>query len=240
VCTDDGCAPGEFGPGCDAGVGRDSGDKCGPGEFGPGCDAGVGRDSGSQCSPGEFGPDCDASVPPPPPGLCTDPTINNEPEILAAYSPANGQAVAQNGQIKLWVTDEHPPYIAPGEQLDPTTGAITMPGDRSAKASDGYLFEPALYIAPATAENGGTPHFPQLIKGWYNNMPTVGGKKVGAQGAPIDPPPAGTNLSERYSGEDVWDVSALGLSPGMYIAEFVIHDGDSDRGVGCVTIVVTP
>jgi hypothetical protein len=172
--------------------------------------------------------------------LCTDKDINNEPEILGAYSPANGESVGKNGQIKLWVTDEHPPFIAPNEQVDNSTGAITAPGDRAAKANDGYLFEPALYIAPQTAETGGTPHFPQLIKGWYNNNPVAGGKKVGMQGAPIDPPPAGSNLTEKYSGEDIWDVSSLGLAPGTYIAEFVIHDGDEDRAIGCITITITP
>jgi hypothetical protein len=170
-----------------------------------------------------------------------DEDINNEPEILGGYAPANGEAVGKDGQIKLWVTDEHPCFIAPNEQVDAATGMVTTPGDRTAKASDGYLYEPALYIAPQTAENGGTAHFPQLIKGWYNNDPINGGRRAaGTQGAPIDPPPAGTNLSEKYDGEDVWDVSALGLSPGTYIGEFVIHDGDQDRGVGCVTIVITP
>jgi hypothetical protein len=228
------CAAGEFGPGCDAGV--DSGTKCGPGEFGPGCDA------GTKCGLGNFGPGCDASVPPPPP-LCTDPTVSNEPEILAGYSPASGQSVGENGQIKVWVNDEHAPIIAPNEQIDPNTGLITTPGDRTAKAADGYLWEPALYIAPQTAENGGTPHFPQSIKGWYNNMPPAGGGRpaagAGVQVPGMDAPPAGTSLSLQYTGEDIWDVSALGLSPGTYIGEFVIHDGDRDRAVGCVTIVIT-
>jgi hypothetical protein len=209
-------------------------DPCGAGEFGPGCDAGT-----VYCMPGMTGPGCDGGLPPPP-ELCKDEDINNEPEILAGYAPMSGQSVGRDGQIKLWVTDEHAPFIAPNEQVDAMTGMITMPGDRAAKASDGYLYEPALYIAPETAENGGTPHFPQLIKGQYNNNPIVGGKRFVVQGAPIDPPPAGVKLSETYSNEDVWDVSALGLPPGTYIAEFVIHDGDQDRGIGCVTIVITP
>jgi hypothetical protein len=54
----------------------------------------------------------------------------------------------------------------------------------------------------------------------------------------MDPAPAGTKLSERYTTEDIWDVSALGLKPGTYSAEFVIHDGDRDRAIGCVTITI--
>ena len=54
----------------------------------------------------------------------------------------------------------------------------------------------------------------------------------------MDPVPAGSVSSQAYTGEDIWDVSSLGLAPGTYIAEFVIHDGDRDRGVGCVTIVI--
>jgi len=54
----------------------------------------------------------------------------------------------------------------------------------------------------------------------------------------MDAPPSGTRTPERYTTELVWDVSALGLKPGRYGAEFVIHDGDRDRAVGCVTIDV--
>jgi len=173
----------------------------------------------------------DGSAPPPPPSLCCS-SLNTEPGILVAYSPAPGQTVGSGDQIKLWVNDEHPPFIAPGEQVDPTTGAVTMPGDRTATAPDGLLWEPALYFA-----NGGVPYFPQWIKGWYSNVPpsTTGGFQVPG----MDPPPLGTRLMDKFTGEDIWDVSALGLSPGTYTAVFVIHDGDRDRGIGCVTIVIT-
>jgi hypothetical protein len=173
---------------------------------------------------------------PPMPMLCQQGGVNNEPAILVGYSPANGQSVGSTGQIKVWVTDEGAPIIAPGEQVDPMTGVITMPGNRTARAADGYLWEPALYIAPQTAENGGTPHFPTQMRGSYNNT-TIRGP--GMMVAGMDPPPAGSQLL-AYTGEDIWDVNSLGLSPGTYIAEFVIHDGDRDRGVGCVTIVINP
>jgi hypothetical protein len=164
--------------------------------------------------------------------------ISTEPEILVGYSPAMGQTVGRNGQIKVWVNDENPPFIAPGELVDPNTGAITTPGDRTATAPDGLLWEPALYIAPQTPQNGGTPHFPQWIKGWYDNAPPNG--SGGFQVPGMDPVPPGSMLAETYTGEDIWDVSSLGLAPGAYTAVFVIHDGDDDRAIGCVTIVITP
>jgi hypothetical protein len=224
-------------------------DDCKSGEFSQFCDASVPPPPGT-CADSEF-PGCngDGGLPPPP-SLCQDRQVNNEPEILVGYSPAMGESVSQQGQIKVWVNDEWPERIAPGEQIDASTGMITTPGDRTAKAPDGYLWEPALYIAPQTAENGGTPHFPQFIKGWYNiEAPPVamGGKKpmmmkgqvVGTQGTAIDPAPAGTSLREKYSTELIWNVDALQLGPGTYIGEFVVGDGDLDRAVGCVTIVIT-
>jgi hypothetical protein len=200
-------------------------DRMGP-PGGGGGTGGTGGGAGSGMNP-------DAGLPPMP-TLCNQGGINNEPEILVGYSPTNGQSVGSGGQVKVWVTDEGAPIIAPGEQLDPSTGNIVTPGDRTAKAADGYLWEPALYIAPQTAENGGTPHFPTQIRGSYNNTTTRG---PGFNVAGMDPPPPGSRLL-AYTAEDVWDVSSLGLAPGTYIAEFVIHDGDRDRGVGCVTIVI--
>jgi hypothetical protein len=224
---------------------------CGTEEFPQSCDASVPVDAGwpRVCGAGEFGPNCvgDGGVPPMP-KLCDDESINTEPEILAGYAPGMGQTVAQNGQVKVWIKDEWPAIISMNEQIDPVTGMITMPGDRAAKAADGYLWEPALYIAPLTAESGGTPHFPQLVKGWYNNgMPGAGGRyrtvpTTAVQVPGIEPSPTGAQAAGRdmYMSEFIWDVSALGLSPGTYTAEFVIHDGDHDRAIGCVTITVTP
>ncbi len=185
------------------------------------------------CQSGEFS-QCDGGTPPMP-ALCMAGGVNNEPEILVGYAPANGQTVGAGGQVKVWVNDEGAPIIAPGEKIDPTTGAILLPGDRTAKAPDGFLWEPALYIAPQTAENGGTPHFPDFIRGDYNNTTTKG---AGTHAGGMEPPPAGSVLVEKYTAEMVWNVDALGLAVGTYIAEFVIHDGDRDRGVGCVTITI--
>ncbi|MFI5308263.1 MAG: hypothetical protein ACHQ53_12960, partial [Polyangiales bacterium] len=145
---------------------------CAPGD--PNCGGGGGAGNGDG---GGGGPPPPVPPPGPPPSLCTDKSVNNEPEILAAYSPASGEAVAESGQIRVWINDEAAAIIAPNESIDPTTGSISSPGDRSARAPDNYLWEPALYIAPQTAENGGTPHFPQWIKGWYDNNPQSGGGK---------------------------------------------------------------
>ena len=214
----------------------DGGLDCTTNEFAVGCrDASI-PDGGLDCTTNEFAPGCrDGGQ-----SLCTDKTINNEPEILAGYTPAAGQSVGMNGQIIVWLTDEHPFPIAPHEQLDLVTGDITLPGDRTARASDGYLWEPALYIAPETAESGGKPHFPQKFKGTYNNNPMNGVKLQPMNGAPIDVPPAGVSLREKFDAEAIWDVAALGLSPGTYSAQFVVRDGDDDRGVGCVSIIIAP
>ena len=144
--------------------------------------------------------------------------------------------------------DENAPFIAPGEIVDSTTGNITTPGDRTAKAPDGYLWEPALYILPQSAATGGTPHFPVMIKGDFNNAPPTRG--TGGTGAPIDPSPGGAGAAPTcifgiciggtaYHAEYIWDVNSLGLPPGNYAAEFLIFDGDRDRGVGCVNITIT-
>ncbi len=176
-------------------------------------------------------------------GLCQSGGANSEAKILVGYSPTTGQSVSAGGQIKVWVNDENPPCVGTGEVADPTTGLITTVGNRTEKStSDGYLWEPALYISPQRAESGGTPHFPTAIRGVYNNAAKSGDKCDGnthqLNGPAIDPLPAGANIKESYTDEYLWDVNSLGLTPGSYTAEFVIHDGDDDRGVGCVNISI--
>ncbi|HEX7479909.1 MAG TPA: hypothetical protein VF331_19055 [Polyangiales bacterium] len=184
------------------------------------------------------------------PKACSDPSLSTEPEIIAAYQPSGSQTVGSKGQIKVWVTDECPTFLASGEVVDAKTGLITTPGDRTALAADNYLNEPALYIAPDSAEGGGTPHFPQYIRGAYNNMPPgatdlpnfVGcfSTTVGSKGPALETLPAGSApLNQLYSTEIIWDVDKLGLSPGSYIAEFSIHDGDRERAFGCVNLAIS-
>ena len=116
-------------------------------------------------------------------------------QLLLAIQPAAGQTVSATGQIIVWVNDEGAPFVAPGEQVNPTTGAITTVGDRAAKAADGYLFEPALYIAPATVETGGQPHFPDFIKGQFNNTGLLGNVTNGPAYDPL--PPGSPNREDQ-------------------------------------------
>jgi hypothetical protein len=172
--------------------------------------------------------------------LCTRGGANTEPGILVGYAPANGGHVAPDGQIKVWVNDECPPSIAPGENVDSSNGMITSIGNRMATAPDGYLWEPALYIAPSTAESHGPAYFPSRILGTFANGPTIesncGSRALHAAG--IEPVPPGHTAGQHFTAEFVWNVSTLGLGPGTYEAEFVIHDGDTDRGVGCISFTI--
>ena len=176
--------------------------------------------------------------------LCKDGGVNNEPEILVGYSPAAGQSVGATGQIKVWVNDEGAPFVAPNEQVDATTGKVISHGDTTAKAADNFLYEPALYLDGQTAESDGSPYFPDYIKGQYNNNPPNfqrSGQQCnnGITGAPIDTPPSGSHIVSGYcTAEYIWNISSLGLSAGSHQAEFVIHDGDRDRGVGCINITI--
>ena len=169
--------------------------------------------------------------------LCQAGGVNNEPEILVGYSPAAGETISQTGQIKVWVNDEGAPFVAPNEQVNLTTGEVTLHGDTTAKAPDNFLYEPALYIAPNTADSANpAPHFPDFVKGQFNNNPPK--RDDGIKGAPIDPVPAGSKNDLEYTAEYIWNVASLGLSPGSHEAQFVIHDGDRDRGIGCISIQI--
>jgi hypothetical protein len=180
--------------------------------------------------------DCAGVIDAGPEPACTS-AVNNEPEILAGYEPSNGGSVSANGQIKVWVQDEAAPFIALGETIDPTTGAITVPGDVTALAPDGYPWEPVLYI-------GGAAHIPSVIKGTVNPnppRPAYGSTGNTMSGPAIDPLPSDGGLGVILgfeTAEYVWDVATLGLASGTYQAEFVIHDGDRERAIGCVIVTV--
>lgn len=223
--------------------------------WGPCVDAsGMTVTSCSKCEPGEFGGTCDAGTPPPPPPpppppLCDDPRTNNEPQILAAYAPAAGETVREDGQIKVWVTDELPAFLAENEQIHPMTGAVVTPGDRGGLNIDGYPNEPTLYVTPVPPTLGtGGAFYPQWVKGDYNNQPSLGpdiaklfDTSTVSKGPAVDPAPQGmATLPETYNSEFIWEVNAMHLTPGTYLAQFVIHDGDLDRAVGCNMITITP
>lgn len=221
------------GSGGSSGIGGGA-QPCGGSDFGT-CDGGTTFVVPPGCVASELSY-CDGGAPPRP-ALCEPGGVNNELKILVGYSPSQSQTVGGTGQIKVWVNDEAASIIAPGEQVNATNGSITTPGDRTAKAPDGYLWEPAVYIVPQSADKGGTPHFPTAIRGSYNPTTTKG---AGINVPGMDSPPAGSALDGKYTTEFVWDVQSLGLTPGNYTAEFVIHDGDKDRAVGCVVINIDP
>ena len=180
--------------------------------------------------------------------LCTAGGINEEPYILTSYYPAQGQTVGQTGQIKVWVTDENPPYIAPGETID-SNGKIVNKGNQLALAPDNYLYEHALYVAPYTAEAGGAAYFPDLFKGVMNNapqpyyQPNIPPQDI--QTGPTVDQITGTaqdpqlrNGQTPQTAEYIWNVSDLKLPAGTYQVEFLIFDGDVNRGIGCVNVTI--
>jgi hypothetical protein len=165
--------------------------------------------------------------------------LNNEPDILVQFEPSSGGTVTSGGQIKVWVQDECAPTVAPGTQLDPNTGAITAVGTPTALAPDGYPWEPVLYV-------NGTAYVPTTIKGSVTVAPPpldrsncIGGG-TGIISGPTPDPVQAPIIPGYYTAEDIWDVNSLGLSAGTYNGEFVIHDGDVNRAIACVTIVIGP
>ena len=175
-----------------------------------------------------------ATITPPVTALCKKGGDNKHPEALIAYLPNQASAISIYGQIKLWVSDTHPPAIAPNEQVTRSSGAIKAPGDRGAKAPDGYIWEPALYIFPQKVENNGKAYFPNLIQGNYNN-----GTDMVSYGNDVIPPTA--LPFSHYTVEYVWNIQDIGLTDGEYKIEFVAHDGNKKLGVRCMNLrVYTP
>jgi hypothetical protein len=209
-----------------AGSGGGGAEDGGGGSGGGGAEDGGGGSGGGGAEDGGGGNGGGGNEPPPPPS-CISTVASIEPGMLAASTPAAGGSVARTGQIKLWINDEWPTIIAPGEQTD-ATGKITVPGNRGAMAVDGFPWEPALYI-------NGKGYYPSAVKGCFNSKSTAQTMNCG-QVAPIDVMPAGTFAVLPFTTEVIWDVSSLGLAPGSYSAEFSVHDGDFERAVGCINI----
>jgi hypothetical protein len=175
-----------------------------------------------------------ATITPPTTSLCQKGGANKHPEAIVAYEPDQASAVSTDGQIKLWVSDTKPPYISPNEEVQKSTGEVKTPGSRTAKAPDGYYWEPQLYIFPQTVEKNGKAYYPNYVEGdYFNGIPLV------SYGSDILPPDA-LPLSS-YTVEFVWNVSAIGLTDNDYDIEFVVHDGNQNLAVKCITIrVYTP
>lgn len=187
---------------------------------------------------------------------CIGNPFNEEPDIFFASDPASGGTAVVGSQIRVWVDDGNGGSVAPGSVIDKNTGQIITPGDRTAsdgKGSGYYLWEPALYLTPVSSpdqpgpfsgdvENGGTPHFPIIVKG-EASLADTGNTTGFIKLPPIDPPVnvvAGKKGHGGHIAQFTWDVSSLGLTPGSgyYRVQIVVHDGDGDLAISCTTIQV--
>jgi len=184
---------------------------------------------------------------------CLSNRFNDEAYIFVGSDPPAGGVARPGGQIRVWVDDEAGGSVAPGEQIDSTTGQVTQPGDRAATDGSGpgyYLWEPAIYITPlrspdqqgpfsGDAENGGTPHFPIIVKG---EVKPGGQEDRFLTLPPVEDPTAFDTRSRTGRGghmaQYTWNVNDLGLAPGIYRAQFVIHDGDGHAAINCITIQI--
>jgi hypothetical protein len=180
-----------------------------------------------------------ATITPPVTSLCKKGSANVHPEALIAFTPSQASAVSTGGQISLWVSDTKPPYIAPNELVVNSTGAIAVPGDVLSTTSpgyisDGYLFEPQLYIFPQTLEKGGKYYFPDYVRGaYFNGTPEV------SDNTDVLPPDSLPTSSQ--TAEYLWNVQSIGLTDGDYNIEYVAHGGHGNLGVKCVSLrVYTP
>lgn len=171
-----------------------------------------------------------ATITPPMSSLCQKGGANKNPELIIATYPPNGTGITKDDQIKAWLNDSTPFKVAPGEIITRGSGAVKTPGDRTAKAPDNYLIEPALYIFPNTADAGGRPYFPTFLKGSYDN----GDIRVSYNSDPV--PNSATFKDKGRSLELVWNVKDLNLGTGSYQLQFVAHDGQGNLAVKCVSM----
>jgi hypothetical protein len=204
-------------------------------------------------------------------------TFNDETIILLGSAPGPGGSVGRGGQVRVWVVDERAPKVAAGETLT-ATGQTVHSAQVGASSGGPYIWEPSIYLTkmPATpvrtlgsgreifagdAENGGTPNYPDFIKGEYSNDPSSDSVRIAApqpidqdyrlfengpdyqSRPPVEPIPDLSQKDWKYAAEYIWDVDNLKLggiplSPGSYRAQFVIHDGDDNMGIDCTTITI--
>jgi hypothetical protein len=191
--------------------------------------------------------------------------LNTETEILQGSDPGPGGGV-NNDIIRVWAKDENPPWISPNEKVDSTTGLVSpgdrLAVDTPTDGKGNFFWEPSLYIVPLsqplnanhvycdTHTPGCSAIYPIFIKGDYNTADRFkGGSFAGDyKGPPVDsdanylngPDPNGGNPNgnrdDKYLGEYIWNISSLNLASGSYIAQFVVHDGDTNLAVDCFTI----
>lgn len=174
------------------------------------------------------------TITPPVTNLCAKGGANKAPEALIAYLPQQATAVSSQGEIALWVTDSMPPIISPNEKVIKSSGTVKTRGDIAARAPDGYIWEPQLYIFPQTIEKNGKAYYPDFVKGAYNN-----GTYLVSSNSDVMPP--NSLPAKFYTVEYDWDVSKIGLTDNDYMVEFVVHDGHGNLGVKCISLrVYTP
>lgn len=198
---------------------------------------------------------------PPTANACARNKFNEEADMFFASDPAPGGITNVGGKIRVWVRDGNGGSISEGEEVDPTTGKITKPGDVDAIDGLGpnyYRWEPALYLTKLTApdqagpytgdaEEGGTPYFPSEVRGYvsYAGEDSNSGVKLPAVESPAGfEVPLDPTVERKHKSTDglevaqfTWDTNTLGLAPGSYYrAQFVVHDGDKDLAVNCMTI----
>ena len=185
---------------------------------------------------------------------CAESNFNREPYIFIASDPLPGGIAVPGGRIRVWVDDGNGGSVSEGEIINKDTGQIITPGDRSATDGKGqgyYRWEPALYITPLTspdqpgpyagdAENGGQPYFPSFVRGRvvYTDSNTTRFLSL----PPIESP-VGFEVprSKDHGGNQaqfILEVNSLGLTPGFYRAQIVVHDGDGDLALNCITIQI--
>jgi hypothetical protein len=191
---------------------------------------------------------------PPAANACLHYKLNDEADIFVGSDPPPGGAAVPGGLVRVWVDDGNGGSVAEGEKIDASTGRITTAGDR--RGSDGagagyYLWEPAIYLTKLTSpdqpppysgdvENGGTPMFPQIVKGKVNYAD--GDSEDFMPLPPVDPPGGFDTRKRRGHGGNmaqfIWEVNSLGLSTGYYRAQIIVHDGDGDLAMNCITIQI--
>lgn len=172
-----------------------------------------------------------ATITPPMSASCAPGGINARPDIIAYVSPKNATSVSSDSSIRIWVNDTLPLKIAPGEVVTRNSGSIVRAGDRTAKAPDGQLFAPALYIFPQTAEAGGAPFFPSNIRGDYDN-----GERRIAFG--VERLPADITLKYGYTAQYTWFIKDLPIRSGSYQIQIVVTDSVDKHGVACFNMRV--
>ncbi len=190
---------------------------------------------------------------------------SGEPGILYAAKPGPNDIASATDTIKLWYSDEHALTLGVGAispMVNHPVDQIANPqvGDTTQRDPYGFPQFPALFIVDVTfdpkntvgdAQHGGIPIPPSIVYGTWKAAnaadPPANGWNVGA-GDPFPSQPTNiqhsgtTRIENEYGAEIEWNISSLNLAPGhSYKAQFVVHDGDSNRaggdiGIGCTTV----